>query len=529
MESSGNTRDNQIGNSLDPSRPTIESCTTDYDIYTTEAVSSQDELEDSSRNYQPNNNQSQSRGTILTDSDDDSTADEGASLISPSQKKNKRKNKNNSSKNERDNSRINTKNAASSPRGINNVNSRRRRTRVTDHPDQLVYVEQTRRAKRAIDDHLLPELIAQGSSGSYFMKARILPTSQSADSGHDSVSPSGEGEHSTSLSSDQTEIIAVFKPKNEEPYALLNPKWTKWIQRNICFCCFGRSCLISNQGFVSEAAASVVDTALGLNLVPLTGVVRLSAESFHYSKFHKMKAKAKVELSSRFPNISSKFRRIGLPPKMGSFQLFVKGYQGADHWLRKFEHNPPDEEVRDMFLEQFQKLTILDYIIRNTDRGPDNWLIRYDEEASFIKIAAIDNGLAFPYKHPDQWRTYPYSWSWLEMARKPYSETLREDLLSKLSDQKFISNLENKIQAVFKVDRSYSQTIFDRQMSVMRGQILNVTQALRDERSPVELVNMPPVYVKRADKNNMLGRLRSATIEQFTQTFQRQKPFFSGF
>ena len=66
-------------------------------------------------------------------------------------------------------------------------------------------------------------------------------------------------------------------------------------------------------------------------------------------------------------------------------------------------------------------------------------------------------------------------------------------------------------------------------MSVMRGQILNVTQALRDERSPVELVNMPPVYVKRADKNNMLGRLRSATIEQFTQTFQRQKPFFSGF
>ena len=110
-----------------------------------------------------------------------------------------------------------------------------------------------------------------------------------------------------------------------------------------------------------------------------------------------------------------------------------------------------------------------------------------------------------------------------------YSESIRQDLLPKLSDQKFISTLEQQIMAVFKVDRAYSQTIFDRQMSVMRGQILNVTQALRDERSPVELVNMPPVYVKRADKNNMLGRLRSVTIEQFTQTFQRQKPFFSGF
>ena len=153
-----------------------------------------------------------------------------------------------------------------------------------------------------------------------------------------------------------------------------------------------------------------------------------------------MKAKAKVELSSRFPNISSKFRRIGLPPKMGSFQLFVKGYQGADHWLRKFEHNPPEEEVRDMFLEQFQKLTILDYIIRNTDRGPDNWLIRYDEEASFIKIAAIDNGLAFPYKHPDQWRTYPYSWSWLEMARKPYAAVGNKDC------QKMAQNAPKKRQ-----------------------------------------------------------------------------------
>ena len=53
----------------------------------------------------------------------------------------------------------------------------------------------------------------------------------------------------------------------------------------------------------------------------------------------------------------------------------------------------------------------LDYIIRNTDRGNDNWLIKYikrregrDEEdvseEPSISVAAIDNGLAFPIKHP---------------------------------------------------------------------------------------------------------------------------------
>ena len=41
--------------------------------------------------------------------------------------------------------------------------------------------------------------------------------------------------------------IGVFKPKDEEPYGRLNPKWTKYLHRMCCPCCFGRSCLIPNQ------------------------------------------------------------------------------------------------------------------------------------------------------------------------------------------------------------------------------------------------------------------------------------------
>ncbi len=37
-------------------------------------------------------------------------------------------------------------------------------------------------------------------------------------------------------------------------------------------------------------------------------------------------------------------------------------------------------------------------------------------------------------------------------------------------------------------------------MSVMRGQILNLTQALKDSKSPVQLVQMPAVIVEKWDK-----------------------------
>ena len=64
----------------------------------------------------------------------------------------------------------------------------------------------------------------------------------------------------------------MFKPKDEEPYGLLNPKWTKWMQKLCCPCCFGRSCLVLNQGYLSEAGASLVDQRLQLSIVPRTKV-----------------------------------------------------------------------------------------------------------------------------------------------------------------------------------------------------------------------------------------------------------------
>ena len=68
------------------------------------------------------------------------------------------------------------------------------------------------------------------------------------------------------------ETIGVFKPRDEEPYGELNPKWTKWFHKTCCPCCFGRGCIVANQGYLSEAGASLVDEKLGLNIVPKTRV-----------------------------------------------------------------------------------------------------------------------------------------------------------------------------------------------------------------------------------------------------------------
>ena len=53
-------------------------------------------------------------------------------------------------------------------------------------------------------------------------------------------------------------------------------------------------------------------------------------------------------------------------------------------------------------------------------------------------------------------------------------------------------------------------------------QILNLTQALKDDKSPVQLVQMPVVTVER----NGTGRVRTES-ETFTQKFPHRTPFFS--
>lgn len=367
------------------------------------------------------------------------------------------------------------------------------------------------KAEQAIEFGVFPERISQGSSGSYFVK------------------------------DPKRKIIGVFKPKSEEPYGQLNPKWTKYVHKVCCPCCFGRGCLLPNQGYLSEAGAFLVDRKLHLGIVPKTRVVWLVSETFNYSTIDRAKSRGKKYALEKVPKVGRKFHRIGLPPKIGSFQLFVEGYKEAEYWLRKFEADPLPENIRKQFQSQFERLVVLDYIIRNTDRGNDNWLIRYekqkygkeikeaewiDDREPLIKIAAIDNGLAFPFKHPDEWRAYPFHWAWLPQAKVPFSEEIRNLILPCISDMNFVQDLCEDLHELFKMDRRFDKATFESQMSVMRGQILNLTQALRDGKSPVQLVQMPCVIVERS-RGGSQGRIVHLS-NSFTQTFHCRKPFFSS-
>lgn len=248
----------------------------------------------------------------------------------------------------------------------------------------------------AIEVGVHPKMISQGSSGSYFAR-------------------NSEGK-----------IVGVFKPKDEEPYASRNPKWTKWIHRNLFPCFFGRACLIPNLSYVSEAAAYVLDSQLRTNIVPYTDIVFLSSKSFYYDFWDR---------SSTWGG------RRRLPAKVGSFQVFLKGFKDANVFLR--EHPWPDQnntefradiehkrkrrpfsnclpgasisddegdeppvmspqpsnesaakhfqwtsKIKQSFREELEKLVVLDYIMRNTDRGLDNWMIKIDVQSQEVSIAA---------------------------------------------------------------------------------------------------------------------------------------------
>lgn len=359
-------------------------------------------------------------------------------------------------------------------------------------------------------------------------------------------------------------------------------------------------------------------------------MVRLVAGSFNYARIDRQKAKLKKRIKEHYP--SAHFNRMSLPLKTGSFQLFVEGYKDADYWLRRFENEQLSPALAKSFQLQFERLVVLDYIIRNTDRGNDNWLIKYvapklvgevgnsggktmsrsnpvhgqpiidlieqpitleselkratgggqpsptsmgindtagatisyvssddDEvpttspkraiytpsepawnlvEAPQIKIAAIDNGLAFPFKHPDSWRAYPYHWAWLPQAKVPFSNDIKDQVLPQLSDMNFVEEICTELLYLFQQDRGFDKRLFERQMSVMRGQILNLTQALRDGKSPVQLVQMPAVVVERYANVCLIKRynyvylflfltVQAAVVFSFTQRFQNKSPFFS--
>ena len=101
-----------------------------------------------------------------------------------------------------------------------------------------------------------------------------------------------------------------------QPYGRLNPKFTKWVHRNFLSSVipFGRACLIPQLSYLSEAGASLLDRRLKMHIVPRTEVVELASGAFYYDWIDRERARSK---GGQYPL------------KAGSFQVFLKGFQGS--------------------------------------------------------------------------------------------------------------------------------------------------------------------------------------------------------
>ncbi|GMM37364.1 1-phosphatidylinositol 4-kinase [Saccharomycopsis crataegensis] len=350
-------------------------------------------------------------------------------------------------------------------------------------------VEDAITAKEEFD--IEPQIIPAGSSGSYFI-------------------------YSTSR-----EIVGVFKPKDEEPYGPLSPKWAKWIHRNLFPFFFGRSCLIPNLGYICEAATSLLDRQLQTHIVPYSDTVFLSSPNFYYKYFTRRK-----------------YTELELPKKVGSFQLFLHGYMEADKFFKKFPfpgsnqrngqakfpvYEYLDDEgiseqlyfewapgVIQQFREELEKLVILDYIIRNTDRGLDNWMIGIEWVNSFnsvtgeaiktpkLKIGAIDSGLSWPWKHPDEWRSFPFGWLFLplQIIGNPFSENTRKHFLPILTSVAWWEESKVLFRQIFSRDDDFKERMWKKQWAVMKGQAFNVVECLKNpSEGPLELARRTRVVV----------------------------------
>lgn len=166
-------------------------------------------------------------------------------------------------------------------------------------------------------------------------------------------------------------------------------------------------------------------------------------------------------------------------------------------------------------------LLFTDYLMLNTDRGADNYMIKYCESEhgkSFvdvapsrstvremselrrdtphigtpqmtvsqstapsysqagssggpqqpytrqphIHIAAIDNSLSFPHEHPKGWRSYTYGWLYLPVTiiGRPFSQKTRDHFLPLLTSKEWWAETTFELRKLFAVDPDFHPKMF---------------------------------------------------------------------
>lgn len=79
-----------------------------------------------------------------------------------------------------------------------------------------------------------------------------------------------------------------------------------------------------------------------------------------------------------------------------------------------------------------------------------------------IHIAAIDNSLSFPHEHPRGWRSYTYGWLYLPVSLigRPFSEKTRAHFLPLLTSKLWWEETTFQLRKLFAVDPDFHPKMF---------------------------------------------------------------------
>lgn len=207
-----------------------------------------------------------------------------------------------------------------------------------------------------------PVRSSEGCGGAYFM-----------------LDPAGE------------EYISVFKPVDEEPLAVNNPKGLPESKD-------GEGLKKGTQvgaGALREVAAYLLDHPLtgprslyhsedGFAGVPPTALVKCLHEGFYHPNGYEGSPK----------NL-----------KIGSLQMYMKNFGSCE------DMGPSAFPV-----EEVHKISVLDIRLANADRHAGNILVSRDHKGQIVLIP-IDHGYCFPSKFED----CTFDWLYWPQARQPYS------------------------------------------------------------------------------------------------------------
>ena len=115
-----------------------------------------------------------------------------------------------------------------------------------------------------------------------------------------------------------------------------------------------------------------------------------------------------------------------------------------------------------------------------------------------IKIGAIDSGLAFPWKHPDEWRSFPFGWLFLPLSiiGQPFSRRTRNHYLPLLTSKKWWEETVIKLKDVFMKDNDFKERMWLKQLAVLKGQAFNIVEILKlTYAGPLELTRRENLLV----------------------------------